>query len=63
MKYFMNEKSATKLDVSRELGFMAPEHYSRMEFRAEGKHFNLKHLYKLSKILDVPVSDFIQNIK
>ncbi len=56
-------KGMTKLDVSRELGFMAPDHYSRMELRANGKHFNLKHLYKLAKILDVSVSDFIQNIK
>ena len=56
-------KGMTKLDVSRELGFMAPDHYSRMELRAEGKHFNLKHLYKLSRILNVPISDFIQNIK
>ena len=54
------EQGMTKLDVSRELGFMAPDHYSRMELRAEGKHFNLKHLYKLSKILDVSVSEFIE---
>jgi transcriptional regulator with XRE-family HTH domain len=54
------EKGMTKLDVSRELGFMAPDHYSRMELRAEGKHFNLKHLYKLSKILGVPVSKFLE---
>ncbi|MEA1910098.1 MAG: helix-turn-helix transcriptional regulator [Spirochaetota bacterium] len=55
------EKGMTKLDVSRELGFMAPDHYSRMELRANGKHFNLKHLYKLSKILDVDVSELITN--
>ena len=53
-------KGITKLDVSRELGFMAPDHYSRMELRSEGKHFNLKHLYKLSKILNVPVSEFLK---
>ncbi len=53
-------KGMTKLDVSRELGFMAPDHYSRMELRANGKHFNLKHLYKLGKILDVPVSEFLE---
>ena len=52
------EKGMTKLDVSRELGFMAADHYSRMEFRANQKHFNLKHLYKLSKIFNVPVSAF-----
>ncbi len=52
-------KGITKLDVSRELGFMAPDHYSRMELRANGKHFNLKHLYKLSKILDIELNEFI----
>ncbi len=52
-------KGITKLDVSRELGFMYPDHYSRMELRSNGKHFNLKHLYKLSKILNVELSEFI----
>ena len=52
-------KGMTKLYVSRELGFMAPDHYSRMELRANGKHFNLKHLYKLAKILDVELNEFI----
>ena len=53
-------KGMTKLDVSRELGFMYPDHYSRMELRANGKHFNLKHIYKLSKIFDVSISDIIK---
>jgi len=53
------QKGITKLDVSRELGFMYPDHYSRMELRAGGKHFNLKHIYKLSKILDVSISEII----
>jgi len=55
-------KGMTKLDVSRELGFMAPDHYSRMELRANGKHFNLKHLYKLSKILGVDIGEFLDLI-
>ncbi len=54
------DKGMTKLDVSRELGFMAPDHYSRMELRADGKHFNLKHLYKLSRILNVPVNELVK---
>jgi len=53
------QKGITKLDVSRELGFMYPDHYSRMELRANGKHFNLKHIYKLSKVLDVSISEII----
>ncbi len=52
------EKNMTKLDVSRQLGFMYPDHYSRMELRSNDKSFNLKHLYKLSKIFDTPISDF-----
>ena len=53
-------KGMTKLDVSRELGFMYPDHYSRMELRSNSKHFNIKHLYKLSKILDVPIDSFFE---
>ena len=55
------EKGMTKLDVSRKLGFMVADYYSKMELRANGKHFNLKHLYKLSKILNVPITDFCEN--
>lgn len=54
-------KEITKLDISRELGFMYPDHYSRMELRANGKHFNIKHLYKISKILEVDISEFFKN--
>ncbi len=53
-------RGMTKLNVSRELGFMYPDHYSRMELRSNKKHFNLKHLYKLSKILDVPIDVFFE---
>ena len=54
-------KEITKLDISRELGFMYPDHYSRMELRANGKHFNIKHLYKISKILEVDISEFFKS--
>ena len=54
------EQGMTKLDVSRELGFMVPDHYSRMELRSNSKHFNIKHLYKLSQILDVPINSFFE---
>jgi len=53
-------RGMTKLDASRELGFMYPDHYSRMELRSNKKHFNIKHLYKLSKILDVPIDSFFE---
>lgn len=55
------EKNMTKLDVSRQLGFMYPDHYSRMELRSNDKSFNLKHLYKLSKIFKVTISEFLIN--
>ncbi len=55
-------KGMTKLDVSRQLGFLYADHYSRMELRSNNKHFNIKHLYKLSKILDVPVCSFFEEV-
>ncbi len=54
-------KGMTKLDVSRELGFLYADHYSRMELRSNDKHFNLKHIYKLSKILDVNIAELISS--
>ena len=54
-------KGMTKLDVSRELGFLYADHYSRMELRSNDKHFNLKHIYKLSQILDVDISELVSN--
>ena len=55
-------KGITKLDVSRQLGFLYADHYSRMELRSNNKHFNIKHLYKLSKILEVPICSFFEEI-
>ncbi len=54
------QKGMSKLDVSRKMGFMYPDHYSRMELRGNGKHFNLGHLYKLSMIFDVDISEFFR---
>lgn len=54
------EKGMSKLEVSRLMGFMTPDHYSRMELRSNNKHFNLKHLYKLSRIFDVEFSKLTQ---
>lgn len=56
------QKGITKLEVSRKIGFMYPDHYSKMELRANGKHFNLRHLYKLSKIFDVNVAELIADM-
>lgn len=53
------EKRMSKLDVSRLMGFYVPDHYSRMELSSNGKHFNLKHIYKLSKIFDVKISELL----
>ena len=50
----------TKLEVSRELGFMFADHYSKMELRSKNKHFNIKHIFKLSKIFNVPISQFFE---
>lgn len=53
------EKRMSKLDVSRLMGFYVPDHYSRMELSSNGKHFNLKHIYKLAKIFDVEISELL----
>jgi putative transcriptional regulator len=41
--------------------FSTATFYTNAENFKSGKHFNLEHLIKISKILDVPIVDFFES--
>lgn len=49
-------KGLTQLDLSYEMGYKSVSLVSACEPSTNGKHFNVEHLYKISKILDIPMS-------
>lgn len=55
-----NKKNMTQLELSLAMGYKSVSLVSAAEV-ANNKHFNLEHLYKIAKILDIPLHDLIPN--
>lgn len=53
------EKGYSQLQLAIEMGYTSSSYFGRMEIRKNGEHFNITHLYKISKILDVPLYSLI----
>ena len=56
-------KGFSQLRLAVEMGYSSASYIGRMEIRKNNEHFNLIHLFKISKILDVPVSAFFESIE
>ncbi|MDD2697213.1 MAG: helix-turn-helix transcriptional regulator [Arcobacteraceae bacterium] len=56
------ERGITQLDLALEIGIKSVAFYSNCENTKYDKHFNLEHLYKISKALDVPIGEFFDSI-
>jgi transcriptional regulator with XRE-family HTH domain len=51
----------SQLDLALKLGIKSVAFYSNCENLRYGKHFNLEHVYKLSKALDIEISILLKN--
>lgn len=55
-------KGITQLELSLEMGNKSVSLVSAAELFTNKKCFNIGHLYKISKILDIPISVFFDEI-
>ena len=55
------EKGYIQLKLATELGDSSASYIGRMEIRKNNEHFNLVHLYKISKVLDIPICEFFRS--
>jgi len=53
------EKGITQLDLALDIGIKSVAFYSNCENNKYDKHFNLEHLYKIAKALDVELCKLI----
>ncbi len=51
-------KNVTQLELSLDMGYKSVSLVSAAELCNDGKHFNIEHLYKISKILDEDIGYF-----
>ncbi|WP_066165157.1 helix-turn-helix transcriptional regulator [Aliarcobacter cryaerophilus] len=63
VKKYRNEKGMTQLELALTIGQKGNAFYNYAENNTNGKHFNLEHLYKIAKALDMPIEDFFKDIK
>jgi transcriptional regulator with XRE-family HTH domain len=59
VRYFRESKNITQLDLALDIGIKSVAFYSNCENNKYGKHFNLEHLYKIAKALDMSIKDFL----
>lgn len=56
VKKYREEKGLSQLQLSYAMGYKSVSLVSAAELAKDGKHFNLEHLYKISKILNIEFS-------
>ena len=52
----------SQLDLALEIGIKSVAFYSNCESNRYGKHFNLEHIYKISKALNAKMSEILKDI-
>jgi len=60
IKRIRKEKGVTQLDLALTIGHKSMSTIGKIEADVEEKHYNIEHLYKISKALGVDVCEFFK---
>jgi len=63
VKKYREEKGLSQLQLALDIGIKSAAFYSNCENCRYGKHFNLEHIYKISKVLDIKICDFFDGVE
>ena len=57
------ERGMTQLDLTLAMGYKSVGLVSQAELCLNQKHFNIEHLYKISKVLEVEMGEFFKGME
>lgn len=57
---FRKAKGYSQLKLATEMGYSSASYFGCIEIRKNGQHFNITQLYKISKILNIPIAHFFE---
>lgn len=60
VKRVRKEKGLTQTDVALAMGFTTATFFTNAE-NSNGKHFNLEHIIKIARILNVEISELVKS--
>jgi transcriptional regulator with XRE-family HTH domain len=63
VKKLRKEKNITQEELALNIGHSSASIISKIEANLENKHYNIKQLYLISKVLNVPFSKLFDEIK
>ena len=63
VKRLRKQRGISQLEVALSIGQRAVGFYASIENYRHGKHFNLFHLFKLSRLFEVEMSEFFKPIE
>ena len=59
VKRIRKEQKITQLDLALTIGHKSVSTIAKIEAGIENKHYNLEHLYKISKALDIDMCELL----
>ncbi|MCK9474058.1 helix-turn-helix transcriptional regulator [Sulfurimonas sp.] len=62
VKKYREKTGMTQLELSLEMGNKSVSLVSAAELYTNKKHFNIEHLYKISKVLNISISTFFEDV-
>ncbi len=60
VKKYRLKKKMSQLELALTIGLKSGAFFGNAENNTNNKHFNIEHLYKISKALDVPMIKFFE---
>lgn len=63
VRYYREKSRISQLDLALEIGIKSVVFYSNCENNRYGKHFNLEHIYKLLKAIQIPISALFEPLE
>ncbi len=60
VKRIRKHKNVSQLDLALTIGHKSVSIISKIEANLENKHYNIEHLYKIAKALEVDICEFFK---
>jgi putative transcriptional regulator len=57
---YRREKGLSQIQLALEVGLSGGAYIGKAEIRTQNHHFNIRHLSKISKVLDVDICNFFK---
>lgn len=61
VKKYREEKGFTQMQLALEIGMSGGAYLGKAELRKTNHHFNIRHIAKIAKILDICICDLVKD--